>query len=209
MKTELRLTVAAIAATLPLLCANASQIIPFGPSLPAGTVPDGYAGFNWHGADNAELLDTSGFDSAFITEMSRTTAFDLDSMVIQNLGSDTPSGGDTTAYSTVISGFLNGTLVERLTENYGFGGGNPLTLNMDGVNDVTFTTTEITTRFGQPGVFTSPDFTLASQITVDKFSPVAKAPEMDPATAASALTLMLGSLLVFGGRRAKRPAVTA
>jgi hypothetical protein len=58
MKTELRLTVAAIAATLPLLCANASQIINFGPSLPAGTVPDGYAGFNWHGADNADLLDT-------------------------------------------------------------------------------------------------------------------------------------------------------
>jgi hypothetical protein len=138
--------------------------------------------------------------------MSRTAAFDLDSMVIQNLGSDTPSGGDTTAYTTVISGFLNGSLVERLTENYGFGGGNLLTLNMDGVNDVKFTTTEITTRFGEPGVFTSPDLTLVSRMTVDNFT---KAPEMDPGTAASALTLMVGSLLVFSGRRARRLAVSA
>jgi hypothetical protein len=211
MKTELRLTVAAIAATLPLLCANASQIIPFGPSLPAGTVPDGYAGFNWHGAQNDVFADTTSsfFGSAFITEMSGTAAFDLDSMVIQNLNSDTPSGGDTTAYKTVVSGFLNGALVESVTENYGFGGGTVLPINMDGVNDIKFTTTEITTRFGQPGVFTSPDFTLVSQMTVDKFSPVTKAPEMDPATAASALTLMLGSLLVFSGRRARRLAVSA
>jgi len=209
MKTELRLTVAAIAATLPLLYANASQTIDFGQNLPAGTVPDGYAGFNWHGAQNDVFADTtpSFFGSAYIAEMSRTAAFNLNSMVVQNLNSDVPSGGDTTAYTTVISGYLNGTLVESLTEGYGWGGGTVLSLNMVGVNDIKFTTTEINTRFGQPGVFTSPDFTLVSQLTVD--TTVAKVPEMDPATAASALTLMVGSLLVIRGRRAKRPAASA
>jgi len=209
MKTEIRLTVAAIAATLPLLCANASQTINFGQNLPAGTVPNGYAGFNWHGAQNDVFADTtpSFFGSAYITEMSRPAAFDLNSMVAQNLNSDAPSGGDTTAYRTVISGYLNGTLVQSLTENYPWGGGTVLTLNMDGVNDIKFKTTEINTRFGQPGVFTSPDFTLASQLSVDNFA--TKAPEMDSATAASALTLMIGSLLVIRGRRAKRPAASA
>jgi hypothetical protein len=211
MKTELRLTAAAIAATLPLLCANASQTIDFGQNLPAGTVPDGYAGFNWHGAQNDVFADTTSsfFGSAYITEMSRTSAFDLNSMVVQNLNSDVPSGGDTTAYTTVISGYLNGTLVESLTKSYGWGGGTVLSLNMDGVNDIKFKTTEINTRFGQPGVFTSPDFTLVSQLTVDNFSTVAKAPEMDLATAASALTLMVGSLLVIRGRRATRSPASA
>jgi len=211
MKTELRLTVAAIAVTLPLLCANASQTIDFGQNLPAGTVPDGYAGFNWHGAQNDVFADTTSsfFGSAYITEMSRTSAFDLNSMVVQNLNSDVPSGGDTTAYTTVISGYLNGTLVESLTKSYGWGGGTVLSLNMDGVNDIKFKTTEINTRFGQPGVFTSPDFTLVSQLTVDNFSTVAKAPEMDLATAASALTLMVGSLLVIRGRRATRSPASA
>jgi hypothetical protein len=210
MKTELPMAVAAIAATLPLLCANASQTIDFGQNLPAGTVPDGYAGFTWHGAQNGVLADTtpSFFGSAYITEMSRTAAFDLNSMVVQNLNSDVPSGGDTTAYTTVISGYLNGTLIQSLTESYGWGGGTVLSLNMDGVNDIKFTTTEINTRFGQPGIFTSPDFTLVSQLTVDNFS-ASKAPEMDPATAGSALTLMVGSLLVISGRRAKRPAASA
>src|SRR6202041_4179606 len=111
MKTELRLTLAAIVATLPLISANAAQTLNFGPSLPPGTVPDGYAGFNWHGAQNDVFADTtpSFFGSAYITEMSRTAAFDLNSMVVQNLNSDVPSGGDTTAYTTVVSGYLNGT----------------------------------------------------------------------------------------------------
>jgi hypothetical protein len=142
------------------------------------------------------------FGSAYITEMSRTSAFDLNSMVLQNLNSDVPSGGDTTAYTTVISGYLNGTLVASLTKSYAWGGGTVLSLNMDGVNDIKFKTTEINTRFGQPGVFTSPDFTLVGQLSVDNV--VAKAPEMDLATAASALTLMVGSLLVIRGRRVAR-----
>jgi hypothetical protein len=209
MKTEIRLTVAAVAAMLPLISANASQVINFGPGLADGTIPDGFAGFEWHGAQNDVLADTtfSSFGSAFISEMSAAAAFDLETITIQNLNSDAPSPGDTTNYITVISGFLNGTLVETLTENYGFGGGNVLSLNMDGVNDIKFTTTEVNTRSGESGVFTSPDLTLISQMTVDKSS-VQQAPEMDAGTAASALTLLIGSLLVIRGRRDKNLAAT-
>jgi hypothetical protein len=58
-------------------------------------VPDGYAGFDWHGATNDEVLDASyhstcgiictgdGYTSAWITEMSRPAAFDLLSMKTQ------------------------------------------------------------------------------------------------------------------------------
>jgi len=124
-------------------------------------------------------------------------------MVVTSLNSDVPSGGDTTNYSTVISGNYNGRLVKTLTENYGWGGAVLSGLNLDGVNDVQFATTEITTVYGEPGTFRSGDFTLVNQLTVDNYTGVAKAPEMDPATAASALTLMFGSLLVMRGRRPK------
>jgi hypothetical protein len=203
MKMEIRLTVAAVAALLPLIAANASQTINFGPGLPAGTVPDGFAGFEWHGAQNDVFADTTSsfFGSAFITEMSAPAAFDLDTITVQNLNSDTPSPGDTTAFTLVVSGFLNGALVQTATENYGFGGLNQFSLNLDGVNDIKFTTTEINTRSGVSGVFTSPDLTLVSQMTVDKFA--VKAPEIDAATAASAVTLLIGSILVIRGRREK------
>jgi len=211
MKTELRLTVAAIAATIPLLGAGAAQTINFGtqPGLPnGGTVPDGYAGFDWHGAQNGVFLDTSGFESAYITEMSRTSAFNLDSMVMQNLLSD--MGHDTgIAYlETEISGYFNGSLVETVTRDFTVGGDRVLQVNMDGVNDIKFTTTEINTglnddgtRFGPPGA--GPDLTMVSQMTVEDFTGVAKAPELDPAATASAITLLLGSLLVIRGRRQK------
>jgi hypothetical protein len=205
MKTELGLTLAAIVATLPVLSANAAQTLNFGPNLPTGTVPDGYAGFDWHGAQNDVFADTtpSFFGSLFITELSRTAPFDLNSMVVQELNSDAPSIGETSNNTTTISGYLNGTLVDTLTENYAFGGGTLLTLNMDDVNAVKFTTTNTRTVFGLPGSITGPDLTLVSQLTVDNV--VAKAPEIDPATAASALTLLIGGLLVIAGRR--RPAI--
>ena len=220
MKTQFRLIVAAIAATLPLLSAGAAQTINFGtqPGLPTppdsgGTVPDGYAGFDWHGAQNGVFYDTSGFESAFITEMSRTSAFNLDSMVMQNLQSD--MGHDTgIAYlETEISGYFNGSLVETVTRDFTVGGYNVLQVNMDGVNDIKFTTTEINTglnddgtRFGPPG--RGPDLTLVSQMTVDNFTGTAKAPELDPAATASAITLLLGSLLVITGRRPRRQAAS-
>jgi len=206
MKTKVRLTVAAIAATLPLLNAGAVQTISFGPSsgLPDGTVPDGYAGFDWHGAQNDVFFDqtSTGFGSAFITEMSRTSAFDLDSMMITTLESSVPSPDETSNLTTTISGYLNGTLVETLTENYSaFAAGSTLTLNMDGVNDVKFTTVDTRTTFGVPGSITGPDLTMVTQMTVDNFT--AKAPELDPTATASAVTLLLGSLLVIRGRRPK------
>lgn len=209
MKMEIRLTVAAVAALLPLIAANGSQIINFGPGLPDGTIPDGFAGFEWHGAQNDVLADTTitSFGSAFITEMSAPAAFDLDTITVQNLNSDAPSPGDTTNFTTVVSGFLNGVLVNTVTENFGFGGGNVLSLNLDGVNDIRFTTTEITTSSAVPGVFKSPDLTLISQMTVDKAS-VVKAPEIDAGTGAGALTLLIGSLLVIRGRARKNLAAS-
>lgn len=209
MRTESGLTLAAIIATLPLLSANAAQTLDFGPNLPPGTVPDGYAGFDWHGAQNDVFADTTVdfFGSLFITELSRTAPFDLNSMVVQELNSDAPSAGETSNNMTTISGYLNGTLVDTLTENYAFGGGTLLSLNMDGVNDVKFTTSNVRMVFGQPVFISSPDLTLVSQLTVDNF--VAKAPEIDPATAASALTLLIGGVLVSTGRRRSPIARTA
>jgi opacity protein-like surface antigen len=199
MKKELGLTLAAMIATLPL--ANAAQTIDFGSNLPTGTVANGYAGFDWHGAQNDVFADTtpSFFGSAFITEFSRTAPFDLNSMVVQELNSDAPSIGETSSNTTTIFGYLNGTLVDTLTENYAFGGGTLLTLNMDDVNEVKFDTTNVRTVFGQPVIIRTPDLTMVSQLTVDNV--VTKAPEIDPSTAASALTLLIGGLLVITGRR--------
>jgi hypothetical protein len=204
MKTELRLTVAAIAAALPLLSAGADQTITFGQSsLPAGTVPDGYAGFDWHGAENGIFADNStGFGgSALITEMSRTSAFDLDSMVVASTLSDAPSIGEISNLTTTISGYFNGTPVETLTENYSFSGAT-LTLNMDGVNDVKFETLHTLTTLDIPGTPTiiGADATLVTQMKVSNFSG-AIAPELDPTGSASAVTLLLGGLLVIMGRR--------
>jgi hypothetical protein len=216
MKTELRLTVAAIAAALPLLSAGAAQTINFGPAPlgpPDGTIADGYAGFDWHGALNDVYYDqtSTGFGSAFITEMSRTSAFDLDSMIVSPLESSLPSPGETSNLTTTISGYLNGTLVETLTEKYSaIATGNPLILNMDGVNDVKFQSIDTRQELDLPGqpTIVGPDLTMVTQMTVDNFTGVAKAPELDPASVASAATLLFGSLLVIRGRRAKGQALS-
>jgi hypothetical protein len=49
---------------------------------------------------------------------------------------------------------------------------------------------------------------MVTQMTVDNFTGVAKAPELDPASVASAATLLFGSLLVIRGRRAKGQALS-
>ncbi len=214
MKTELRLTVAAVAATVPLLSAGAAQTINFGtqPGLPTfpngGTVPDGYGGFDWHGAQNEVFADqtSNGFGSAFITEMSRTAAFDLDTVTFNALLSDTPSPGEIVEVSTTISGYLNGNLVQTLTETYSpVAAFSPLTLNLDGVNDVKFSSVEIRTLLDQPGdpIIKGPDLTMVTQMTVDNSTGTNRAPELDTASTASALTLLFGTLLVMGGRRTK------
>ena len=209
MQMELRLTVAAIAATLPLLSAGAATTINFGPAPlgpPDGVIADGYAGFDWHGAQNDVFFDqtSTGFGSAYITEMSRTSAFDLLSMVVSPLESSLPSPGEISNLTTTISGYFNGTLIQTLTETYSaIADGNPLILNMVGVNDVKFTTVLTRTVVGVPGSFTTPNLTMVTQMTVDNFIGTAKAPELDPAATASAITLLLGSLLVITGRRPK------
>jgi hypothetical protein len=198
MKTELGLTFAAIVATLPLLSANAAQTLEFGPNLPTGTVPDGYAGFDWHGAQNGVFYSTNDFANLYLTEMSRAAPFDLNSLVVRELISSFPSPGETSNYMTTISGYRNGTLVQTFTENYVWGSDPLLTLNMDGVNDVKFATTNIRTSDAFPGTFTTGDLFMVSQLTVS--NSVTMAPEMDPATAASAFTLLLGGLLVMTDR---------
>ena len=215
MQTELRLTVAAIAAILPLLSAGAATTINFGPAPlgpPDGVIADGYAGFDWHGAQNDVFFRRStGFGSANITEMSRTSAFDLLTMVVSPLSSSLPSPGEISNLTTTISGYFNGTLVQTLTETYSaIATGNPLTLNMVGVNDVKFTTIDTRTELDVPGnpTVTGPDLTMVTQMTVDNFTRTAKAPELDPAATASAITLLLGSLLVITGRRPKRQAAS-
>jgi hypothetical protein len=205
MKRELSLMAAAIMVIVPLASAEASQTINFGPSAPAGTVPNGYAGFNWHGAQNDVYADSSAtfFDSASVTAFGRGKAFDLNSVDFLTLNSDVPSGGDTASFTTVISGYLNGTLVKSLTESYGWGGNDFSGLKLDDVNKVTFNTTITTTAFGVPGSSTNPDFTLVNSLNVSKAT---KAPEMDVAGGAGALTLLAGALLVIGGRR--RPSLS-
>jgi hypothetical protein len=202
MKKELSLVAAAIMAILPLASADASQTINFGPTAPAGTI-NSYAGFNWYGAQNDVYADSSVsfFDSASVTAFGRNKAFDLNSVDFLTLNSDVPSGGDTADFTTVISGYLNGTLVKSLTENYAWGGGAFSGLNLDDVNKVSFKTTVTTTVLGEPGSSTNSDFTLVNSLNVSK---AAKAPEMDAATGAGALTLLAGALLVMGGRRRSR-----
>jgi hypothetical protein len=200
MKKELSLMAAAIMVIVPLASADASQTINLGSSAPAGTVPDGYAGFNWYGAQNDVYADSSGtfFDSASVTAFGSGNAFNLNGVDFLTLNSDAPSPGDTADFTTVISGYLNGTLVKSLSESYGWGGNAFSGLDLDDVNKVTFDTTITTTAYGVPGSSTNPDFTLVNSLNI---SDSAKAPEMDPAGGAGALTLLAGALLVMGGRR--------
>ena len=102
-------------------------------------MPDGYAGFNRNGAQNDVYADSSAtfFDSASVTAFGLNQAFDLNSVNLLTLNSDVPSVGDTASFSTVISGYLNGTLVKSLTESYGWGGNAFSGLNLDDVNKVT------------------------------------------------------------------------
>jgi hypothetical protein len=209
MKTELGLTFAAIVATLPLLSANAAETLEFGPNLPTGTVPDGYGGFDWHGAQNGVFYSTNDFASLYVTEMSRAAPFDLNSLVVRELMSSVPSPGETSNYMTTISGYLNGTLVQTFTANYAWGSDPLLTLNMDNINDVKFATTNIRTSDAVPGTFSIGDLFMMSEVTVTKSVTMAVAPEMDPATAASAFTLLIGGLLVMTSRARRTRSIKA
>ena len=214
---EIRRTIAAfsVAALLCLFATSAafasSETITFGANLPAGPVPDGYSGFNWGSGVNQAV--NSGPDAeiyyltspaASIVEFGRTGLFDLNSVDYQILVSGQTAHDSFDNYTTVVSGYRGTTLVKSVTENYPGTGGNLFSgLNIDGVNKVSFSTTDTFGFLDSLGNMvisgTSAVATFVDELTV---TPVTAAPEIDPASAASALTLLLGGLAVLRGRRA-------
>jgi hypothetical protein len=153
MKMEIRRLVAAAAVAAPLSLfaslAN-SQTINFGANLPAGPVPAGYAGFNWGTGANAAINSGADADvyyltapAASIVEFSRANLFDLNSVDYQILMSGITYETTFNNYTTVISGYRGTTLVKSVTENYPGAGSDLFAgLNIDGVNRITFSTTD-------------------------------------------------------------------
>jgi hypothetical protein len=214
MKMEIRRMRAVVAAApLCLFAAFASaQTIKFGANLPAGPVPAGYNGFNWGTGVNAAV--NSGSDAAIyyltspaasIVEFSRVNLFDFNSVEYQLLMSGITYGTTINDYTTVVSGYRGTTLVKSVTEHFGGAGGALFAgLNIDGVNKITFSTTDtygyLDTNGHEVIVKTNaPSQTFVDQLKISSFTP---APEIDPASVASALTLLLGGLAVLRGRRA-------
>jgi hypothetical protein len=188
-----------------------SQTINFGANLPAGPVPAGYSGFDWGTGANQAI--NSGPDAAIyyltspaasIVQFGQAGLFDLNSVDYQVLVSGETALDSFDNYTTVVSGYQGTTLVKSVTENYPGTGGNAFNgLNIDGVNKVTFATSDTFGFLDSMGNMviagTGAAATFVDNLTVS--SPTA-APEIDPASALSALTLLLGSLAVLRGRRA-------
>jgi hypothetical protein len=214
---EIRRAIVAVSVALPLFlfapCAAfaSSQTINFGANLPAGPVPAGYSGFNWGTGVNQAI--NSGPDAAIyyltspaasIVQFGQPGRFDLNSVDYQVLVSGETGLGSFDNYTTVVSGYRGTTLVTSTTQNYPGTGGNLFNnLNIDGVNKVSFSTTDTFGFFDSLGHMvvsgTEAVATFVDQLTV---SPVTAAPEIDPSSAVSALALLLGSLAVLRGRRA-------
>jgi hypothetical protein len=215
MKMELRRMIAALAVSAPLsLFATlaGSQTINFGANLPAGPVPAGYGGFDWGTGANAAI--NSGPDAqiyylvspaAYMVQFGRTSLFDLNSVGFSMYVSDLSYEGNFNNLTTVVSGYRGTTLVKSVIEHYTSSGPDSFTgLNIDGVNKITFSTTDTVSYLngsGNPVIVSTnaPDSTFVDQLKVSSYK---TAPEIDPASAASALTLLLGSLAVLRGRRA-------
>jgi hypothetical protein len=214
---EIRRALVAVSVALPLFlfapCAAfaSSQTITFGANLPAGPVPAGYAGFNWGTGVNQAI--NSGPDAAIyyltspaasIVQFGQAGLFDLNSVDYQVLVSGETGLGSFDNYTTVVSGYRGTTLVTSATQNYPGTGGNLFNnLNIDGVNKVSFSTTDTFGFFDSLGNMvvsgTEAVATFVDQLTV---SSVTAAPEIDPSSAVSALALLLGSLAVLRVRRA-------
>ena len=216
---DIRRTIAAavsVAALLFFFAPSAafagSQTITFG-ALPAGPVPAGYSGFDWGTGANQAI--NSGPDAAIyyltspaasIVQFGQTSLFDLNSVDYQVLVSGETGLGSFDNYTTVVSGYQGTTLVKSVTENYPGTGGNAFNgLNIDGVNKVTFSTSDTFGFLDSLGHMvvsgTSAAATFVDELTVSSPS-VTAAPEIDPASALGALTLLLGGLAVLRGRRA-------
>jgi hypothetical protein len=187
-----------------------SQTITFG-ALSAGPVPAGYSGFDWGTGANQAIY--SGPDAAIyyltspaasIVQFGQASLFDLNSVDYQVLVSGETGLGSFDNYTTVVSGYQGATLVKSVTESYPGTGGNAFNgVNIDGVNKVTFSTSDTFGFLDSMGNMvvsgTEAAATFVDKLTVS--SPMA-APEIDPTSALSALTLLLGSLAVLRGRRA-------
>lgn len=215
---EIRRSITAVIAAAPFclfaILASA-QTINFGDNLPGGPVAPGYAGFQWGTGANQAINYVSDVSSPFFLELTspaaavfefdRTSLFDLNSADFQILLSGETALDSFDDYSTVVSGYRGATLVKSVAENYPGVGSDLFTgLNIDGVNKITFTTTD-TTGFLDPNtgkpivaaVTTYPGV-FVDQLKVSKFK--LAAPEIDSASAVAALTLLLGSLAVLRGR---------
>jgi len=215
---EIRRALVAVSVVVPLFlfapCAAfaSSQTIDFGANLPAGPVPAGYSGFNWGTGVNQAI--NSGPDAAIfaltspaasIVEFGQAGLFDLNSVDYQVLLSGETGLGSFDNYTTVVSGYRGATLVTSVTENYPGTGGNLFNnLNIDGVNKVTFSTTDTFGFLDSVGNMVisgvSAAATFVDELTVTPA--VTVAPEIDPASAVGALTLLLGSLVILRARRA-------
>ncbi|HEY2464757.1 MAG TPA: hypothetical protein VGI32_11915 [Steroidobacteraceae bacterium] len=214
---EIRRSITAVIAAAPFclfaILADA-QTINFGDSLPGGPVAAGYGGFQWGTGANQAINYVSDVSSPYflvltspsaaVVEFDRTSLFDLNSVDFQILISGQTALDSFDNYSTVVSGYRGTTLVKSVAENYpGFGFDLFTGLNIDGVNRITFTTTDsagfldpdtgkpiVSAVSTYPGVF-------VDQLKVSNFQLV---PEIDPASAVTALTLLLGGLAVLRGR---------
>lgn len=213
---EIRRLIAAVAAAPFCLCAMSAgaQTITFGDSLSGGPVAAGYDGFQWGTGVNQAINYVSDGSSPYflyltspaadVVEFSRTNLFDLNSVDYQILVSGETALDSFDNYSTVISGYRGATLVKSVTENYPGAGSDLFTnLNIDGINRISFSTTDtygyLDPNNGNPivaGTFTSPG-AYVDQLKAGNFT---AAPEIDPASTVTALTLLLGSLVVLRGR---------
>jgi hypothetical protein len=199
-----------ILATAPLYFFAAiagAQTINFGANLPNAPVPAGYAGFNWGtGADAAINYGTGNYDltnpAAGIVNFGRNQLFDLNSVDYQVNVAELAYEDNIDDMTTVVSGYRGTTLVKSVTEHFPGGPTFFSGLNIDGVNMITFSTTDTYGYSDDSGIHirgTMPYETLVDQLNVSSYR---AAPEIDPASATSALTLLLGGLAVLRGRRA-------
>jgi hypothetical protein len=211
-KNILRVTVAVAAAALLGLAvpiANA-RTVDLGAALPSGPVPPGYGGFNWGAAINdsgdIQFFYTTA-PAANVDQFTSSQPFDLTGVTFQNWMSEFTGEGQVSNFSTVISGYLNNTLVQSVTENYGWGAGVFSGINIDDVNKIIFKTTAFITdtfccdsggNITTITEFNGADTTFVSSVTVKD---VMGAPEIDPASTVTAFTLLVGGLAVLRSRR--------
>jgi hypothetical protein len=210
MNTHRAKCLAAVCAILAAAAAHADSTITFG--TPGGSnVPAGYGGFNWSSGGGPAINDDGlnpyyiSAPAGIIDQFTSATPFTMTGVSFQNWMSEITGLGFVSQYTTVIDGYLNGTLVDTYSASYGWGAGVFSNLNIADVNKVTFQTSAVFTDtsccdgMGNliTTVTTNPnDTTFISSVTVRNLS----VPEIDPSSAAGGLALLVGFLVVLQGR---------